>query len=452
MSSERGNFGTRLGVILATAGGAVGLGNVWRFPYVTGQNGGAAFILIYIGCVLVMGIPVMLCEMMIGRHAQANTARAYSIMGNGTAWKLVGLLGVLTSALILGYYSVVSGWTLQYIFSSIAGNIHGTPDYFKEYFTAFSTHPIKPIMWGALLIGMTHFVIVHGVQDGIEKASKIMMPVLFLLLLLLVVCSLMLPGSMKGVEFLFHPDFSKVTASTFFDALGQTFFTLSTGMACLVTYASYFGKDINLTRSAFQIAAIDTLVAILSGLVIFPAAFSVGVQPDLGPSLIFITLPNVFQQAFAPVPVVGYLIGIIFYVLLVLAALTSIISMHETPTAFVSEEFRMGRKNGARIVTVLAMITGALCSLSLGPVPELQLFGKSLFDFFDFLSANILLTLGGFLTSIYVGWVMPHKAVHDQMTNWGTLSSRYFHLFVFAAKYVCPLGMLFIFLHQFGWV
>ena len=163
INPERGNFGTKLGVILATAGGAVGLGNVWRFPYVTGQNGGAAFILIYIGCVLVMGIPVMLCEMMIGRHAQANTARAYSIMGNGTAWKLVGYLGVLTSALILGYYSVVSGWTLQYIFSSIAGNIHGTPDYFKEYFTAFSTHPVKPIMWGALLIGFTHFVIVHGV-------------------------------------------------------------------------------------------------------------------------------------------------------------------------------------------------------------------------------------------------------------------------------------------------
>ena len=171
INPERGNFGTKLGVILATAGGAVGLGNVWRFPYVTGQNGGAAFILIYIGCVLVMGIPVMLCEMMIGRHAQANTARAYSIMGNGTAWKLVGYLGVLTSALILGYYSVVSGWTLQYIFSSIAGNIHGTPDYFKEYFTAFSTHPVKPIMWGALLIGFTHFVIVHGVQNGIEAGG-----------------------------------------------------------------------------------------------------------------------------------------------------------------------------------------------------------------------------------------------------------------------------------------
>ena len=272
MRTERGNFGTTVGVILATAGGAVGLGNVWRFPYVTGQNGGAAFILIYIFCVLLMGIPVMLCEMMIGRHAQSNTARAYSIMGNGTAWKLVGYLGVLTSALILGYYSVVSGWTLQYVFSSAMGNIHGTPEIFKDYFTDFSTHPVKPIMWAALLIGITHFVIVHGVQDGIEKASKIMMPVLFLLLLILMGCSLSLPNAWKGVEFLLKPDFSKVTSRTFLEALGQSFFSLSIAMGCLCTYASYFKRETRLLSSAVQIAAIDSLVAILAGLIIFPAA------------------------------------------------------------------------------------------------------------------------------------------------------------------------------------
>ena len=445
---NRGTFASKLGIVLATAGSAVGLGNIWRFPYETGMNGGAAFLLIYLGCMLMLGLPAMLCEFIVGRQAQQNATRAYG----GWPWKIVGYMGVFTGFIIMGFYSVVAGWTLQYVFAAIAGHLQGNADYIREYFADFTNHPIKPVMWTLLFLCITHFVIVHGVQKGIERASKIMMPVLFVLLLVLVVCSLMLPGSMKGVEFLFHPDFSKVTPSTFFDALGQTFFTLSTGMACLVTYASYFGRDVNLTRSAFQIAAIDTLVAVLSGLLIFPAAFSVGVQPDAGPSLIFITLPNVFQQAFAAVPVVGYVIGILFYILLVLAALTSIISMHETPTAFVSEEFGLGRRNGARIVTVLAMIAGALCSLSLGPVPELQLFGKSLFDFFDFLSANVLLTLGGFLTSIYVGWVMPHKAVHDQMTNWGTLSNRYFHVFVFAVKYVCPVGMLFIFLHQFGWV
>ena len=422
INSERGNFGTKLGVILATAGGAVGLGNVWRFPYVTGQNGGAAFILIYIGCVLVMGIPVMLCEMMIGRHAQANTARAYSIMGNGTAWKLVGYLGVLTSALILGYYSVVSGWTLQYIFSSIAGNIHGTPDYFKEYFTAFSTHPVKPIMWGALLIGFTHFVIVHGVQNGIEKASKIMMPQLFVLLIVLVVCSLSLPNSWKGVEFLLKPDFSKVTGKTFLEALGQSFFSLSIAMGCLCTYASYFKRETKLLPSALQIAGIDTLVAILAGLIIFPAALSVGVEPDSGPSLIFI------------------------------AALTSNISIHEVSTSFLSEELHLGRRNAARLVTLYAVIMGGICSLSLGMWDWCSLFGMPLFEFLDWFTANCCLPIGAFLTCLFIGWYVEHKVVHDEITNWGTTNVRFVHLFVLAVKYICPLFILFVFFHQLGWI
>lgn len=452
INPERGNFGTKLGVILATAGGAVGLGNVWRFPYVTGQNGGAAFILIYIGCVLVMGIPVMLCEMMIGRHAQANTARAYSIIGNGSAWKLVGYLGVLTSALILGYYSVVSGWTLQYIFSSIAGNIHGTPDYFKEYFTAFSTHPVKPIMWGALLIGFTHFVIVHGVQNGIEKASKIMMPQLFVLLIVLVVCSLSLPNSWKGVEFLLKPDFSKVTGKTFLEALGQSFFSLSIAMGCLCTYASYFKRETKLLPSALQIAGIDTLVAILAGLIIFPAALSVGVEPDSGPSLIFITLPNVFEQAFGSMPLVEYFVSILFYLLLAIAALTSNISIHEVSTSFLSEELHLGRRNAARLVTLYAVIMGGICSLSLGMWDWCSLFGMPLFEFLDWFTANCCLPVGAFLTCLFIGWYVEHKVVHDEITNWGTTNVRFVHLFVLAVKYICPLFILFVFFHQLGWI
>ena len=442
----RGLFASKIGIVLATAGSAVGLGNIWRFPYETGQNGGAAFLIIYLVFLFLLGLPAMLCEFVVGRNAQRNATQAYG----GWPWKFVGYMGVFTGFIIMGFYSVVAGWTLQYVFASVAGHLMGDPQYIQLYFDSFTNNPVKPVMWTVVFLLITHYVIVRGVQSGIEKASKFMMPVLFVLLLVLVVCSLMLPGSWKGVEFLFYPDFSKVTSATLFDALGQTFFTLSTGMACLATYASYFGRNVNLARSGIQIAVIDTLVALLSGLIIFPAAFSVGVKPDSGPSLIFITLPNVFQQAFMFMPFLGYVISIIFYVLLVLAALTSIISMHETPTAFVSEEFRLGRKTGARIVTLLAMITGALCSLSLGPVPQLQLFGYSLFGFFDFLSANVLLTLGGFLTSVYVGWVMPHQTVRNQMTNWGTLSPRFFPLFVFAAKYVCPIGMLCIFLHQFG--
>ena len=445
---KRGAFSTKLGIVLATAGSAVGLGNIWRFPYETGMNGGAAFLLVYLLCLLVLGLPAMLCEFVVGRHVQRNASRAYG----GWPWKIVGYMGIITGFLIMGFYSVVAGWTLQYVYAAIAGHLRGDAGYIQQYFSDFTNNPVKPVVWTVVFVLLTHFIVIRGVQRGIEKASRIMMPILFLLLLLLMVCSLSLPGSMSGVEFLFSPDFSKIDRGTFLNALGQTFFSLSTGMACLVTYSSYFGRDVNLTRSAVQIAVIDTLVAILSGLVIFPAAFSVGVQPEAGPSLIFITLPNVFQQAFSAVPALGYVIGIVFYVLLALAALTSIISMHETPTAFVSEEFNIGRKNGARIVTVLAMIVGALCSLSLGPVPQLQLFGKSLFDFFDYLTANILLTFGGFLTSIYVGWVLPRQVVRDQITNWGMLSQGVYHVFLFMARFVCPLGIALVFLHQLGFL
>ncbi len=446
MEKSRGRFISKIGIVLATAGSAVGLGNIWRFPYETGQNGGAAFILIYLVCILLLGIPAMLCELIIGRNAKANATRAY---GKGP-WRLVGYMGVLTGFTIMGFYCVVAGWTMQYVYAAIVGRMHGDTAYFQQYFSEFSSHPYRPVLWMALFMLLTHLVINKGVQKGIERASKILMPILFLLLLVLVVCSLSLPNAMKGVEFLLKPDFSEVTGKTFFDALGQTFFTLSTGMAALCTYASYFGNDVNLTKSAFHVAAIDTLVAILSGLVIFPAAFSVGVSPDAGPSLIFITLPNVFEQAFSAVPAVGYVVSILFFLLLSLAALTSVISMHETPTAFVAEEFHIERKKAAWIVTILAIITGTLCSLSLGAVPSLQIIGKSLFDFFDFLSANILLTMGGMLTCIYVGWVMPRQQVHDQMTNWGTYKNGFYPLFVLAARYICPLGILMIFLHQFG--
>ena len=443
--NSRSKFTSKIGIILATAGSAVGLGNIWRFPYEAGQNGGSAFLIIYLCCIAALGVPAMLCEFIVGRNAQANATRAYG----GWPWKLVGYMGVLTGFIIMGAYSVVAGWTLEYVFAATAGKLYGYPAYVQQYFANFTSNPIRPIMWAMFFMLLTHLIITKGVQKGIERASKVMMPILFILLLILVVCSLSLPNSIKGVEFLLKPDFSKVNQKTFLDALGQTFFSLSTGMAALVTYSSYFGKQVNLIRSAWQIALIDTSVAILAALMIFPAAFSVGIQPDSGPSLIFITLPNVFQQAFATAPIVGYIIGILFYLLLSLAALTSLISMHETPTAFVSEEFHLERKTGAIVVTVLALITSALCSLSIGAVPSLKVLGRSLFDFFDFLSANVLLTTGGFLTAIYVGWVLEHRIVRNQVTNWGTTNNKYFHFFVLSAKYICPTGIALIFLHQF---
>jgi NSS family neurotransmitter:Na+ symporter len=448
--TKRSGFGSKLGMVLATAGSAVGLGNVWRFPYVTGQNGGAAFIIIYIVCILLMAIPVMLCEMMIGRHGQSNAARAYGKVSGSKRWRWVGYLGVFTGTLIVGYYSVVSGWTLQYTLSSLLNDLHGTPEYFKDFFNSFIASPTRIVGWTLLLILITHLVIIRGVEGGIEKAAKVMMPVLFVLLVVLVVCSVMLPGAGKGLEFLFWPDFSKVTGETFLEAMGQAFFSLSIGMGALCTYASYFQRDTHLVRTTAQIAGIDTGVAIMSGLIIFPAAMSVGIQPDSGPSLVFVTLPNVIEQAFASVPAIGYIVSVAFYLLLFIAALTSNISVHEVGTSFVSEEFHMSRRNAARVVSLICVVVGSLCALSLCGYPWLSFFGKALFDLCDWMTANVLLTLGGLFTSILVGWVLPRKLIVEEMTNWGTLRSRYLPFFLICVRYVAPICIVLIFLHQFG--
>lgn len=451
---ERANFGSKLGVILATAGSAVGLGNVWRFPYMTGENGGAVFIMIYVICVVLLGIPCMVSEFIVGRHGQSNTARAYRKLAGGTPWSLIGYMGVLTGFLITGYYAVVSGWCLQYIFASLIGHLQGDPEYFKTYFTELATHPVKPVLWTVIILGITYLIIEHGVRDGIERASKLLMPTLFILLLIIVGASCMLPDADKGIEFLFEPDYDKLTGDVFLGALGQSFYSLSIAMGCLCTYASYFSRYTNLTKSASQIAIIDCLVAILAGLMIFPAAFSVGVNPDSGPSLIFITLPNVFQQAFASMPLVGYCISLLFFVLLSLAALTSLMSLHEVSTAFIHEELKMSRKKAALLVTITTSVIGAFCSLSMGAVDGLVFFGKSLFDWFDFITGQIFLPIVGFLTCIFIGWFVPHQIVRNEFTNQGELKSigyvRLFHVYIFLVKYVCPLAILLVFLHQFG--
>ena len=447
--ADRGNFGTKIGIILATAGSAVGLGNVWRFPFMTGQNGGAVFIILYFGCILLLGIPGMVSEFVIGRHAQANAYRAYGKMG-GKAWRFVGILGILTSTIILGFYAVVAGWCLQYLFASFAGQLSGDAAYVRNYFQTFSSDPVKPCLWGVAFVLLTHLVIVRGVQRGIERASKILMPLLLILLVVIVVASCLLPGAGKGIEFLFKPDFSKVTHSVLLEALGQAFFSLSLGTACLCTYASYFSRQTNLVRSAMQIALLDSAIAILAGLMIFPAAFSVGVQPDSGPSLIFITLPNVFQQAFSSMPAVGYVIGILFYALLVFAALTSTISMHEIGTAFFYEEMHLTRRKAAWILTAVCSVLAVFCSLSIGAVDGIRLFGLSLMDFCDLLTAQVMLPAGALLTSIMLGWFVSAKTVGDEFTNQGTVSLRLFGVWLFCVRFVVPLCILLIFLHQLG--
>ena len=449
--AHRGNFGSKLGIILATAGSAVGLGNVWRFPYMAGHNGGAAFIIIYFGCILLLGIPGMVSEFIIGRHSQANAARAYDhISGGRKLWRMVGYLGILTATIILGFYAVVAGWCLQYLYASLLGHLNGDANYVIDYFRSFSTHPLKPCLWAVAFLLITHMVVSRGVQKGIEKASKLLMPLLMVLLVTIVIASCLLPGSQEGIEFLLKPDFSKVSSSVMLEALGQAFFSLSLGTACLCTYASYFKRDTNLLGSAMQIALLDTLIAILAGLMIFPAAFSVGVEPDSGPSLVFITLPNVFQLAFASIPALGYIIGVLFYALLVFAALTSTISMHEIGTAFFSEEFHLSRTKAVWVLTIICSLLAIGCSLSVGAGDKIALFGLPLLDFCDYITAQIMLPMGAFFTSLFVGWFVDQQLLHDEFTNNGTVSTRFFRIYQFAVRFVVPVCIALIFLHQFG--
>lgn len=448
---ERANFGSKIGAILAAAGSAVGLGNIWRFPYETGNHGGAAFILIYLACVLVLGMPIMIAEFTVGRHSKASTGKAYSVLAPGTNWKWLGYLGVLAGFLILGYYSVVAGWTLEYIIEAgVDGFANKKPDDFIMAFESFSQSPVRPLIWLVIFLLLTHFVIVKGVKDGIEKSSKILMPVLFILILVLAACSISLPNAEKGLEFLFKPDFSKVDGEVFLGAMGQAFFSLSLGMGCLSTYASYFGRETKLGNTALSVGVIDTFVAVLAGVIIFPAAFSVGIQPDAGPPLIFITLPNVFQQAFSGIPLLAYIFSVMFYVLLALAALTSTISLHEVVTAFLHEEFHLTRGRAARLVTLGCILIGVLSSLSLGVMQKYTLFGKGFFDLLDFVTAKIMLPLGGMLVCIFVGWYLKRAVSYGELTNDGTLKAGFFAIYIFILKYIAPVAIALIFINELG--
>lgn len=449
--SERVNFGSKIGAVLAAAGSAVGLGNIWRFPYETGNHGGAAFILIYLACVLMLGMPIMIAEFTVGRHSKASTGRAYKVLAPGTPWKWLGYMGVLAGFLILGYYSVVAGWTLEYIWEAgMNGFVDKSPEDFVIAFQSFSQDPYQPLAWLVVFLLATHLIIVKGVKNGIERSSKVLMPVLFVLIVILAVCSMTLPNADRGLEFLLKPDFSKVTGDVFLGAMGQAFFSLSLGMGCLSTYASYFGKETRLGNTALSVGVIDTFVAVLAGLIIFPAAFSVGIEPDAGPSLIFITLPNVFQQAFSGVPALAYIFSVMFYVLLALAALTSTISLHEVVTAFLHEEFNLTRGRAAKLVTLGCITIGVFASLSLGVMQKYTLFDKGIFDLLDFVTAKIMLPLGGLLVSVFVGWYLKRSVPYEEFTNGGMLKSAFFSVYLFLLRYVAPVAISLIFINELG--
>lgn len=450
--SDRVSFGSKIGAILVAAGSAVGLGNIWRFPYEAGNHGGAAFILVYLACVFVLGMPIMIAEFTVGRRAKASTGRAFGLLANNGKWNCIGMLGVLAGLLILGYYSVVAGWTLEYIVSSVTnGFADKKPEDFVVAFQEFSQDPVRPIVWLLAFLLFTHYIVIKGVKDGIEKSSKIMMPVLFILIVVLAICSMTLPNANKGLEFLLKPDFSKVNADVFLGAMGQAFFSLSLGMGCLSTYASYFGSDTRLGKTALSVGVIDTFVAILAGLIIFPAAFSVGIQPDAGPSLIFITLPNVFQQAFGSVPFMARIFSLLFYVLLALAALTSTISLHEVVTAYLNERFKISRGRAATLVTGFCIVTGILSSLSLG-IWDAKFFNLGFFDLLDFVTAKLMLPLGGLLVCLFVGWYLKRSVSYEELTNYGLQKAAYFPVYMFILRYFAPIAITLIFVNELGWL
>lgn len=444
----RHNFGSKIGAVLASAGSAVGLGNVWRFPTEVGSNGGAAFIVVYLLCIAVIGIPVIMSEFLIGRHTHANTVTAFAKLAPGKWWRIEGVAGVFVAFIILSYYIVVSGWTLFYLVNSVGGQLMADRDY-NIFYQDFVTSPWMPVLAAGAFMGLTHLVIARGVQSGIERSSKLMMPMLLFIIGILVVCSFSMPGSSEGLRFLLKPDFSKLTADVILSAVGQAFYSLSLAMGCLCTYASYFRSDTRLPKTAVGVGVIDTFVAILSGFFIFPAVFSVeGVSVNAGPGLVFITLPHVFNIAFSQLPLLGYIFSAFFYLLLMLAALTSAISLHESVTAYILETFSISRKKAACIVSVACMTLGIACSLSFGAWSHVTLFGMNLFELFDFTSSKIILPLGGIIICLFTGWYLDRKLVESELTNGGTIRFRLFRLYYFIIRYVAPLAIAGVFIQE----
>ena len=444
--SERAQFVTKMGVIAATVGSAVGLGNIWRFPYEAGMHGGGAFIFIYILCVLMLGIPVMIAEFVIGRSTHKNANSAIKTLSPGSKFRYVSYIGICASVMILSFYSVVAGWIVEYLYQAICGAMSGhTPEEYAQMFNDLVASPWRMLLWTLIFLGLNYLILRKGVQKGIERISNFMMPVLFILLIVFCINSLTLPKAQEGLKFLFMPDFSQVSPSMVVGAMGQAFFSLSLGLTCLLTYASYFSDKTPLVKSATIIAVLDTCVAILAGVIIFPAVFSFGAEPMAGPKLVFEVLPNIFQQMPG-----GYFWSLAFFVLLFFASITSTISMSEIFITFCTEEHKMSRTKATRLNTFIAVTLGSLCALSFNVLSDVKLFDKNIFDLFDYVSSNIFLPLGGFILAVFVGWIMDKKIVKEQLTNHGELNVRTMKPIIFCIRYVAPTAILLIFLYVTG--
>jgi NSS family neurotransmitter:Na+ symporter len=445
---ERENFGSRMAVIMAFAGSAIGLGNIWRFPYLVGQDGGAAFVIIYIVATLVISLPIFFAESIVGRRTGANCRGAFISLGKGTKWPYLGFLMVFTPLWIVSYYSVVGGWSLEYLVQALRLDfIHSAPDAVSGSFERFITRTWAPLAFHLTFLAITVAIVALGVKSGIEKFSKICLPVLFVLVVLIAVYSLTLPGAQKGIAYLFKPDFSKLTIRSCLDALGQSFFSMSLGMGIVITYSSYVSKKENLMVSGAGTAVSDLLFALLAGVAIMPAVFAAGIEPGSGPGLIFDTLPYIFSQMGLEMPWISSIAAILFFLTILFAALTSSISLIEVGVAYLTEERGFKRGWACVLLFVVTGFLGGLCSLSFGPLADVKILGMGFFDLFDTVASNVLLTLGGLLVVLFVGWKMPRADVFDEFTNGGTKprNVRLFNFFYFLIRYVAPVGVAVLF-------
>ena len=442
---SRDSFGSRFGALVAMAGSAVGLGNLWRFPYLVGENGGAAFIIIYILLSFLICLPIFISEFVIGRRSQKNAYAAFRDLSGGSAWRWVGLFTIIVPLVVLSYYSVIGGWSVEYLLKSVSFSFTGaaSQSVFHTMFTDFVSSTWAPLLVHTVFLIVTTMIVVVGIKDGIEKFSKVMMPLLFIIVVAIAIYSLSLPGAKAGLDYLFNPDFSKITGKACAAALGQAFFSLSLGFGTIMTYASYVSKKENILFQSTATAISDLMFALIAGMAIMPAVFAFGINPQSGPGLVFETLPFVFGQMPA-----GGVVAILFFLALLVAALTSSISMLEVAVAYLVEEKRMSRVWACVILFVICWVVGALCSLSFGPLSHIQIDGGNLFDFFDNLSSNILMTLGSLLTVLFVGWRLKKTDVYDEFTNGGTLSrsAKIFGVLWFLIRYVCPIAITVIFL------
>jgi neurotransmitter:Na+ symporter, NSS family len=451
MIQNREKWGSKVGFVLAAAGSAIGLGNIWKFPYIAGENGGASFVLVYLICITVIGLPVLIAEILIGRTTQRNPVGAFYKLSNSKIWAALGGLGVVAGFLILSFYAIIAGWSLGYIVEAILGNFYiwPEPSAAADHFHYLVSNPLWIIGYFSLFMIMTIAIVYAGVQKGIERSSKIMMPILFLLLIILMIRGLTLDGAEAGLNFLWNPDWSKITPSTILLALGHAFFTLSLGMGAMLTYGSYMSDDDNIPRAAFQIVTLDTLMALIAGMAIFTAVFASGLDPAAGPGLIFHTLPGVFAKMPG-----GYFFAILFFILLSIAALTSSISLLEVVVSYFVDEKKWKRHNAAIVLGFIIAIIGLPSVLSFNILADFKIFNLNFFDLVDFLASNVLLPFGGLLISVFVAWIWGFDKVLPNLKNgaeklfikypWAITTWKIF------LKYLSPVLIFLVFLHSIG--